>query len=272
MSGDSPVAPRGHVARKRFGQHFLVDRSYIRRIVEAVAPAPTDSVVEIGPGLGALTQPLLDALPHLHVVEIDRDIVARLRLEHDDTRLSIHEGDALAFDFRAIGPDLRLVGNLPYNISTPLLFRIADQASCLRDGHFMLQKEVVDRMVAEAGEPDYGRLSVMLQVRFSLEKLFEVPPGAFRPPPKVQSAVVRLRPLAVPPAVSESLMPTFASLVAAAFSKRRKTLRNALQGYLDAEGIVAAGLDPASRPEQVSAAGFVRAAEEAFARRATPVR
>lgn len=271
MSGDSHAPLREHVARKRFGQHFLVDRSYIRRIVQSVAPEPTDTVVEIGPGLGALTEPLLEAVPHLHVIEIDRDIVARLRREHGDTRLAIHEGDALAFDFSAIGRDLRLVGNLPYNISTPLLFRIADQASCLRDGHFMLQKEVVDRMVAAAGEPDYGRLSVMLQVRFALEKLFEVPPGAFRPPPKVQSAVVRLRPLAVP-AVAESLMSTFAGLVAAAFSKRRKTLRNALQGYLDAEGIEAAGLDPASRPEQVSAAGFVRAAEEAVSHRSTPGR
>lgn len=271
MSGDSPAPLREHVARKRFGQHFLVDRSYIRRIVEAVAPAPTDTVVEIGPGLGALTKPLLDAVPHLHVVEIDRDIVARLHREHENTRLTIHEGDALAFEFRTIGHDLRLVGNLPYNISTPLLFRIADQASCLRDGHFMLQKEVVDRMVAGAGEPDYGRLSVMLQVRFALEKLFEVPPGAFRPPPKVQSAVVRLKPLAEPP-VSDALMPTFASLVAAAFSKRRKTLRNALQGHLDAGGIEAAGLDPTNRPEQVSAAGFVRAAEAAFTRRTAPER
>ena len=258
--------PSEHVARKRFGQHFLVDRTYIRRIVDAVSPTDVDTVVEIGPGLGALTFPLLEVTSHLHVIEIDRDIVARLRGTCSENRLTIHEGDALAFDLPRIGRDLRLVGNLPYNISTPLLFHLAHHASCVRDGHFMLQKEVVDRMVSEAGSADYGRLSVMLQAQFSMEKLFEVPPGAFRPPPKVQSAVVRMRPLDVP-LVSASLAPVFGRLVAAAFSKRRKTLRNAFQGYLDARGIEAAGLDVGSRPEQVSVAGFVRAAEEALRRR-----
>lgn len=257
-----------HVPRKRFGQNFLVDRTFIRKIVEAVCPTATDTVVEIGPGLGALTGPLLEAVPHLHVVEIDRDIAAGLRQTYAADRLTVHEGDALAFDFCRIGRDLRLVGNLPYNISTPLLFHIAEHVSCMRDGHFMLQKEVVDRMVSEHGCPEYGRLSVMLQVHFAMDKLFEVPPGAFRPPPKVKSAVVRMRPLPVP-LVPEGNAVLFGRLVAAAFSKRRKTLRNALDGFLDVPGIEAAGLDPGSRPEVVPVSGYVRAAQEMLRRRAS---
>ena len=165
-----------HLPRRRFGQNFLIDRSVIDRIVAAIAPRAGDVVVEIGPGLGALTGPMLGLIDRLHVIEIDRDIVARLEREFPRDRLVVHSGDALEFDFAALGSKLRLVGNLPYNISTPLLFHVADQGSIVRDGHFMLQKEVVDRMVAEPGGGEYGRLSVALQYRFAMEKLFEVPP------------------------------------------------------------------------------------------------
>ncbi|MCW5623623.1 MAG: 16S rRNA (adenine(1518)-N(6)/adenine(1519)-N(6))-dimethyltransferase RsmA [Burkholderiales bacterium] len=248
-----------HVARRRFGQNFLVDGSYVRRIVDAVSPTRTDHVVEIGPGLGALTAPLLDRLDRLHVVEIDRDIVARLAETFPPERLTIHSGDALAFDFATLGSDLRIVGNLPYNISTPLLFHVAGTEG-LRDCHFMLQEEVVDRMVAAPGGKEYGRLSVMLQYRFAMWKLFDVPPGAFRPAPKVTSAIVRLvphRPLPVR-AVDEGL---FAELVTRAFTQRRKTLRNALADYLSAEELTAAGLDPGCRPETLGVAAFVAAAD-----------
>jgi 16S rRNA (adenine1518-N6/adenine1519-N6)-dimethyltransferase len=249
-----------HLPRRRFGQNFLVDRAIIDRIVDAIAPRSGDLIVEIGPGLGALTGPLLEHLEHLHVVEIDRDIVARLERDYPSERLIVHAGDALAFDFAALGRKLRLVGNLPYNISTPLLFHIADQGSILRDGHFMLQKEVVDRMVAEPGGSEYGRLSVALQYRFAMAKLFEVPPEAFRPAPKVQSAVVRLAPHdPLPhPARDEAL---FAELVRRAFTQRRKTLRNALSPYLSAPELGDLGIDPGARPETLDVASWVRAAD-----------
>ncbi|MDO8347721.1 MAG: 16S rRNA (adenine(1518)-N(6)/adenine(1519)-N(6))-dimethyltransferase RsmA [Rugosibacter sp.] len=189
-------AHQGHVARKRFGQNFLVDDKIIRAIVDAIGPKNGDTVVEIGPGLGALTAPLLDRLPHLDVVEIDRDLIARLRQRWPAERLTVHAGDALEFDFGTLkqsGP-LKIVGNLPYNISGPLLFHLADFADAVHDMHFMLQKEVVDRMVAEPGTPDRGRLSVMLQYRFHIERLFAVPPESFNPAPKVDSAIVRLIP------------------------------------------------------------------------------
>src|SRR5574343_951651 len=185
---------KGHVARKRFGQNFLVDLGTIGAIISAIDPKRDETVVEIGPGLGAITEPLLQRVDHLHVVEIDRDLIARLKKQHAPERMTIHEGDALAFDFASIGKDLRLVGNLPYNISTPLLFHLADYAEHVYDMHFMLQKEVVERMVAEPGDADFGRLSVMLQYRFYLEWLIDVPPESFEPAPKVDSAVVRLIP------------------------------------------------------------------------------
>ena len=185
---------KGHVARKRFGQNFLVDGGIINAIVSAIDPQRGDTVVEIGPGLGAITEPLLARLDHLHVVEIDRDLIARLKKQHPPARMTIHEGDALAFDFASIGRNLRLVGNLPYNISTPLLFHLAAYVGIVRDMHFMLQKEVVERMVAVPGNSDFSRISVMLQYRFHLEWLIDVPPESFDPPPKVQSAVVRLIP------------------------------------------------------------------------------
>lgn len=172
-----------HIPRKRFGQNFLQDPRTIEDIVDAVNPARDDLVVEIGPGLGAITRPLLARLNHLHVVEIDRDIIARLRRTFTATQLTIHEGDALAFDFAALGTPLKIVGNLPYNISTPLLFHLASFGTQVTDMHFMLQKEVVDRMVAEPGTADYGRLSVMLQYRFYMERMLDVPPEAFDPPP-----------------------------------------------------------------------------------------
>jgi 16S rRNA (adenine1518-N6/adenine1519-N6)-dimethyltransferase len=178
-----------HKAKKRFGQNFLVDEAIIADIVAAIRPAPDDNMVEIGPGLGALTRPLLKKLSRLHVVEIDRDIIARLKTDYPQGRLAIHEGDALAFDFATLATPLRIVGNLPYNISSPLLFHFSDYAERITDMHFMLQNEVVERMVAEPSTPAYGRLSVMLQYRFFMEKLLDVPPESFRPAPKVDSAI-----------------------------------------------------------------------------------
>jgi 16S rRNA (adenine1518-N6/adenine1519-N6)-dimethyltransferase len=248
-----------HIPRRRFGQNFLVDPGTIAAIVGAIAPARSDTVVEIGPGLGALTEPLLARLDHLHVVEIDRDLIARLRRQHPPERMTIHEGDALAYDFADIAGDLRMVGNLPYNISTPLLFHLATFADRIRDMHFMLQKEVVERMVAVPGDPDFGRLSVMLQYRFHLEWLLDVPPESFDPPPKVQSAVVRL----IPRAATELLARDhgrLAQLVQAAFAQRRKMLRNTLKGFFAAADFAELGIDPASRAEDLAVADYVRMA------------
>ncbi len=248
-----------HRARKRFGQNFLVCRGTIARIVDAIAPRREDRVVEIGPGLGALTEPLLERLDHLHVIEIDRDLIARLHDRFPPERLTIHEGDALDFDFAAIGGDLRVVGNLPYNISTPLLFHLAGFAASVRDMHFMLQREVVDRMVADPGTADFGRLSVMLQYRFDMERLFVVPPGAFNPAPKVDSAIVRLipRPAVALDARDEALL---AKLVLAAFGQRRKMLRNNLREFVDEAGLAAAGIAPTARAEELGVADYVRLA------------
>lgn len=246
-------------AKKHLGQHFLVDPHYIERIVAAIAPRADDVMVEIGPGPGALTRPLLKVLRHLHVVEFDRDMVARLQAEFPPQRLSVHQADALSFDFGALGTDLRVVGNLPYNISSPLLFHLAEFAGGIRDMTFMLQREVVERMAAEPGTPAYGRLSVMLQARFAVRKSFNVPPGAFLPPPKVDSAIVVLVPLP-PEAIPYADHPTFSQVVARAFGQRRKTLRNALNGVADGAAIEAAGLRADARAEQVEVAGFVRLA------------
>lgn len=250
----------GHIARRRFGQNFLSDRNIIERIVAAIRPRLGEIMVEIGPGLGALTAPLLERIGHLHVIEIDRDLIARLRERYGPDTLSIHEGDALEFDFDALdaggGASLRVVGNLPYNISTPLLFHLAGFAARLRDLTFMLQKEVVMRMTAEPGTAEYGRLSVMLQYRFQMERLFDVPPDAFRPAPKVTSSIVRMLPLPAEAcgARDETL---FARIVAAAFGQRRKTLKNTLRDFLDESGFAALGLDPGIRGERLSTADFV---------------
>ncbi|MCL2523303.1 MAG: 16S rRNA (adenine(1518)-N(6)/adenine(1519)-N(6))-dimethyltransferase RsmA [Betaproteobacteria bacterium] len=248
-----------HIPRRRFGQNFLIDAGIINAIVAAIDPQGGDRLVEIGPGLGALTEPLLARLDHLHVVEIDRDLIARLQKRHPPARLSIHEGDALAFDFAAIGDDLRLVGNLPYNISTPLLFHLADYGDSIRDMHFMLQKEVVERMVAVPGDGDFGRLSVMLQYRFHLEWLLDVPPESFDPPPKVQSAVVRLIPKAAAELTAKNPQ-RLADLVRAAFAQRRKMLRNTLKGVVDEAAFAALDIDPTRRPEDLAVADYVRIA------------
>jgi 16S rRNA (adenine1518-N6/adenine1519-N6)-dimethyltransferase len=249
-----------HRPRKRFGQHFLTDRSAVDRLVAVIAPAPGDRLVEIGPGQGALTAPLLERVDRMDVVEIDRDLAAALAERFPSERLRVHVTDALAFDFCTLGTGLRVVGNLPYNISSPLLFHLAQQSGCLRDCHFMLQLEVVERMAAQPGGRIYGRLSVMVQYRFAVEKLFRVPAGAFRPAPKVESAVVRLtpQPAGAPRARDEQ---AFAALVAGAFSQRRKTLRNALRSWLTDAQIGAAGVDPGARAETLAVADFVRLAD-----------
>jgi len=252
---------RQHRARKRFGQHFLVDRQVIAQIIENLAVARDELLVEIGPGLGALTVPLCARVDHLQVIEIDRDLVAELQRKCPAERLTIHSGDALIFDFarlaETLGGALRLVGNLPYNISTPLLFHLAGAAHCLRDLHFMLQKEVVERIVAAPGSRSFGRLSVMLQYRFAVESLFEVPPAAFAPPPQVRSAVIRLlpRPASSLTAHDENLL---ARVVALAFGQRRKMLRNSLAGLASADQLVAAGISPLARAEELAVADYVR--------------
>ncbi len=250
---------KGHVARKRFGQNFLVDPGIINAIVSAIDPQRNDTVVEIGPGLGAITEPLLERLAHLHVVEIDRDLIARLKKQNPASRLSIHEGDALAFDFATIGERLRLVGNLPYNISTPLLFHLASYVGVVRDMHFMLQKEVVERLVALPGESEFSRISVMLQYRFHMEWLIDVPPESFDPPPKVQSAVVRLIPKekSLLTAKDDSML---FRVVQAAFAQRRKMLRNTLKGVLDDAGFSALNIAPTLRPEDLPVDDYVRIA------------
>jgi 16S rRNA (adenine1518-N6/adenine1519-N6)-dimethyltransferase len=253
------AAPDRHLPRKRFGQHFLADPHYVDRIVAAIDPGPGDTLVEIGPGLGAITGRLVQRAGHLTAIEIDRDLAARLREAFTPDRLTLVEGDALRFDFTTLGHALRIVGNLPYNISSPLLFHLASQLASIADLHVMLQKEVVDRMTASPATPDYGRLSVMLQAQFAIERLFVVPPGAFRPAPKVDSAVARLVPLRerAPRIVDRD---RFARLVTAAFTQRRKTLRNALAAEVDAATLERAGIDPGARGETLAVADFVRLA------------
>ncbi len=247
-------APVKHIARKRFGQHFLVDAGVIDAIVAAVDPRPGDALIEIGPGLGALTAPLLARCGALTVIELDRDLAARLRQR---AGLDVVEADVLTVDFAALargrGQPLRVVGNLPYNISTPILFHLLDAAAHWRDAHVMLQKEVVARMAAAPGGKDYGRLTVMLQWRCAVEPLFDVPPQAFEPPPRVDSAVVRLRPHDAPPAVDAERL---GELVTVAFSQRRKLLRHTLGRWLDAQRFAGA-FDLQRRAEEVPVAEYV---------------
>jgi 16S rRNA (adenine1518-N6/adenine1519-N6)-dimethyltransferase len=249
-----------HIPRKRFGQNFLTDHQVVSDIVSAIHPQKDDLLVEIGPGMGALTRPLLQLVSQLHVVELDRDIVERLRGEFSGKKLNIHSGDALEFDFSAIGQDLRVVGNLPYNISTPLLFHLSRYAANIKDMHFMLQKEVVKRMVATPSTAAYGRLSVMLQCRFEMEQLFIVPPECFHPVPKVESAIVRMLPLQQP-RIDGGKERLFADIVSAAFSQRRKTLRNTLHGYLQAEDYTVLKIDPRLRAENLSVTQYVAIAD-----------
>ena len=247
---------QGHQPRKRFGQNFLADAHYVARIVAAIGPKRGDNIVEIGPGLGALTGALIDGANRISAVEIDRDLAARLRERFAADVLALHEADALAFDFGTLGPGLRVVGNLPYNISTPLLFHLSAFATSLRDIHVMLQREVVARMTAKPAMADYGRLTVMLQSRFAVTRLFTVPPGAFRPAPNVDSAVARLVPLAdMRPRIDDDAL--FARVVAAAFGQRRKTMRNALAGVADENALRDADIDPAARGETLSVDAFV---------------
>jgi 16S rRNA (adenine1518-N6/adenine1519-N6)-dimethyltransferase len=252
-----------HIPRKRFGQHFLVDQDIIAAIVDGIRPQRTDLMVEIGPGLGAITKPLLDRVDHLHVVEIDRDVIAKLRRDYSNERLTIHEGDALKFDFGALvaGDErgLRVAGNLPYNISTPLLFHLADYTARIVDCHFMLQAEVIERMVAEPGGKEYGRLSVMLQYRFEMERLLEVPPDAFDPPPKVDSAIVRMIPKPAS-ALNAASVERLGDVVTQAFSQRRKVLRNTLKGHATEEQMEAAGIDSKARAEEIPLENYVRLA------------
>lgn len=257
-----------HQARKRFGQHFLVDEGVIEAIVRAIAPKAGDAVVEIGPGLSALTGPLLRALDRLTVVEIDRDLAQRLRSQHPPERLTVVQGDALEVDFAALGQRLRIVGNLPYNISSPLLFHLARYAGQVRDQHFMLQREVIDRMVAEPSSPDYGRLSVMLQLRYRMEKLFDVAPEAFDPPPRVVSAVVRMMPLP-PGGPWPKDLAAFEQVVARAFAQRRKMLRRGLGDWSALVDWDAVGIAETARAEALSVAQFIALADHLYDKGAT---
>ena len=253
-----------HIARKRFGQHFLTDRAIIEAIVEAIAPQPGDAMVEIGPGLAALTQPLVERLGHLTVIELDRDLAARLR---GHGQLDVIESDVLKVDFTALAHApaeapgmarrLRVVGNLPYNISTPILFHLLDHVGVVQDQHFMLQKEVIDRMVARPATSDYSRLSVMLQWRYTMDNVLFVPPESFDPPPRVDSAIVRMVPLAEPPAIDLKL---YGDLVQTAFSQRRKILRNTLGKWLEARNF-AGQFDLQRRAEEVPVAEYVALAQ-----------
>ncbi|MEE4296136.1 MAG: 16S rRNA (adenine(1518)-N(6)/adenine(1519)-N(6))-dimethyltransferase RsmA [Wenzhouxiangella sp.] len=251
-----------HRPRKRFGQHFLIDERTIDRLVAAVAVRPGERLLEIGPGEGVLTRPLLIAGGQVTAIELDRDLASTLpRRLGEPAGLTVIQGDVLKADLAAIGGGrpLRVVGNLPYNISTPILFRLFDQLRLITDMHFMLQKEVVDRMVAAPGGRDYGRLSVMAGFFCEMEWLFDVPASAFRPPPKVVSAIIRLKPKALN--VDDlALLPNLDRLVRQAFSQRRKTLRNALKGLLDADQIRAVDVDPGLRPEKLSLNDYLRLA------------
>ena len=249
----------GHVARKRFGQNFLQDQGIIDGIVRAIDPQPDERLIEIGPGLAALTQPLVERAGRMTVIELDRDLAARLR-QHP--QLDVIESDVLKVDFTALAverdwPKLRVVGNLPYNISTPILFHLLDHVDVVQDQHFMLQKEVIDRMVATPAQGDYSRLSVMLQWRYAMEQVLFVPPESFDPPPKVNSAVVRMVPLAKPPELD---VPLFGSLVQSAFSQRRKLLRHTLGHWLEDKGF-GGEFDLQRRAEEVPVAEYVALAQ-----------
>ncbi|PHS73657.1 MAG: 16S rRNA (adenine(1518)-N(6)/adenine(1519)-N(6))-dimethyltransferase [Cycloclasticus sp.] len=249
-----------HKARKRFGQNFLQDSRIIHQILMAINPSPTDHVVEIGPGQGAITEPLLDSNCQLDVVELDRDLVDRLekRFSHIE-RFSLYSADALTFDFAVLdsGERLRIIGNLPYNISTPLLFHLLSQASHIRDMHFMLQKEIVNRLEAQPGSKQFGRLSIMIQIFCQVEALFDVDPECFHPKPKVMSSIVRLTPHASSKYSIDDIT-LFETLVKNAFSQRRKTIRNTLKNICDDIAFEAVGIDPTKRAEALAIDDFVQ--------------
>lgn len=245
-----------HRPRKRFGQHFLTDPGVVDAIVNAISPQDDDVIVEIGAGPGAITVPLAKYCSRLHAVELDRDLAARLRTQfRDNERVTIHEADALSFDFSSLGRSLRVVGNLPYNISTPLLFHLLAQRDAIKDMHFMLQKEVVDRMAANPGSKAFGRLTIMLGCYLDIEALFDVDRLAFDPPPAVTSAVVRLRPKSEIINIEDGRL--LSGLVAAAFSQRRKTLRNAVKTYASEEELRSLNIDPGLRPENIAIPDWV---------------
>lgn len=251
-----------HRARKRFGQHFLTDHNVIARIVQAIRPLPTDNLVEIGAGHGAITDRVFEQSQRLHVIEIDRDLTALLREKYADKALIVHEGDALKFDFSTLhvpsAPLLRVFGNLPYNISTPILFHLLRYADCIQDMVFMLQKEVIDRLAATPSHHDYGRLTVMIQYACQVTRLFDIPPSAFSPPPKVMSSIVILKPHG-----SHRSLPIandydhFANLVNVAFQHRRKTIKNALGKMVSPDAFLQAGIDPIQRPETITVEQYV---------------
>ena len=249
-----------HRPRKRFGQHFLKDPGVIDAIIQAVGATGSDTIVEIGPGLGAITRSLAARAGTLHAIELDRDLIAQLRHEYATAaNVTVHEADALRFDYSSLGESLRIVGNLPYNISTPLLFHLLDYRDRIVDMHFMLQKEVVDRMAASPGSKSYGRLGIMLGCHFQIDALFDVAREAFDPPPKVTSAVVRLAPLPAGTYVIND-EERLSRLIATAFSQRRKTIRNSLSKVVDEAQLVDAGIDPGLRPEAISIGDYVRLA------------
>ncbi|MGP9798350.1 16S rRNA (adenine(1518)-N(6)/adenine(1519)-N(6))-dimethyltransferase RsmA [Halomonas sp. 86] len=260
--------PQQHRARKRFGQNFLRDLGIISRIVRSIGPREGDRLVEIGPGQGALTAPLLEAAGKLEVIELDRDLIPGLRVQFFNyPDFIIHEGDALKFDFAALkgdGPALRVVGNLPYNISTPLIVHLLTAGNAIADMHFMLQKEVVERLAAQPGGTDWGRLSVMAQYYCHVDQLFIVPPEAFVPRPNVDSAIVRLTPHASLPHVADDPALLF-ELVKLAFGQRRKTLRNNLKGRVSPETLEALGIDPTRRPQTLTVAEYVTIANRVAA-------
>lgn len=248
-----------HRARKRFGQNFLHDPGIIRRIVAAVAPKPGQRLLEIGPGQGAITASLLDSGAQLDVIELDRDLIPILEATFADRdNFTLHQGDALKFDIAGLAGDtpLRVVGNLPYNISTPLIFHLLDSRGAIADMHFMLQKEVVDRLAAQPGSKTYGRLGVMAQYFCEVEGLFDVPPEAFSPRPKVQSAIVRLRPHSMLPHPADDVT-TLRDILRDSFGQRRKTLRNTLKQHIDSAHLEQLGISPTARPEQLALSDFV---------------
>lgn len=252
-----------HRAKKRFGQNFLVDTNIIDKIIHSINPQPEDHIIEIGPGLGALTQPLLKALYRLDAIELDRDVIPQLKTLEGSEKLHIHNIDVLAFDFTEFNESnfehgkLRITGNLPYNISTAVLFHLVSHRNCIHDLHFMLQKEVVERIAAGTGSNNYGRLSVMMQLYFRISPLFTVAPQCFRPAPRVQSAIVRMVPR-TSLAISNNEHDDFAALVRQAFSQRRKTLKNTLRGLCGPGQIEAAGIDPGNRPQELSVDDYTR--------------
>jgi 16S rRNA (adenine1518-N6/adenine1519-N6)-dimethyltransferase len=252
-----------HRAKKRFGQNFLVDTNVIDKIIHSIDPKPENHVIEIGPGLGALTQPLLKALTRLDAIELDRDVIPELNSLEGCEKLHIHNIDVLAFNFTKFNQStfehgkLRIIGNLPYNISTAVLFHLIEHRIIIQDLHFMLQKEVVERIAASAGSHDYGRLSVMMQLHFNIAPLFTVAPQCFRPAPRVESAILRLVPRS-DLAIGIDEHDAFAALVRQAFSQRRKTLKNTLKGYCDVKQIDAAGIDPGKRPQELAVDDYIR--------------